>query len=156
MMSFQNDHTHTQKHKKSTRNLEPVSLFVFFFALARERIFIKTHYIESTLVIGPEHILFACVFACTFQPGNFTGWGGEWVKPDRRWRACSTGEENFEAFLTPCPWVLVANSAVLLTSPFIYSHCLVCSRPGWRLVGRPVTKPSVLDTRQIQDSFVCL
>ena len=35
------------------RNLKPLSLFVFFFALTRERIFIKTHTIESRGVTGP-------------------------------------------------------------------------------------------------------
>ena len=34
---------------------------VFFFALAGERIFIKTFSIESRCVIGPENILFAGV-----------------------------------------------------------------------------------------------
>ena len=29
--------------------------------------------IESRFVIGPSNILFACVYVCTFQPGNFTG-----------------------------------------------------------------------------------
>ena len=29
---------------------------------------------ESRFVIGPSIILFACVYVCTFQPGNFTGW----------------------------------------------------------------------------------
>ena len=41
------------------RNLKPLSRFVFFFALACKRIFIKTHGIESRCVIGAENILFA-------------------------------------------------------------------------------------------------
>ena len=46
-------------HMKTTNKsakFKPVSLCVFFFALACERIFIKTHSIES--VKGPENILF--------------------------------------------------------------------------------------------------
>ena len=41
------------------RNLKPLSLFVFFFALARERSFIKTYSIESRSLTGTENILFA-------------------------------------------------------------------------------------------------
>ena len=40
-------------------NLKPLSLFVFFFSLACERIFSKTRSTESTCVIGPENILLA-------------------------------------------------------------------------------------------------
>ena len=38
------------------------------------------HSSESRLVIGPSNILFAGVYVCTFQPGNFTGWGSQGVK----------------------------------------------------------------------------
>ena len=55
------------------------------FALVRERIFIKMHSAKSRFVIGPSNILFAGMYMCTFQPGNFTGWGSERVKAlDRR------------------------------------------------------------------------
>ena len=37
------------------------------------------HSIESRSAVGPSNILFAGEFACTFQTGNFTGWGSEWV-----------------------------------------------------------------------------
>ena len=43
------------------RKLKSLSLFLFFFALAHERIFIKTHKIESRFVIEPENILSAGV-----------------------------------------------------------------------------------------------
>ena len=49
-------------HLKTTnkmRNLKPLSFFVFFFARAYERLFIKTHSIQSECVNGPENILFA-------------------------------------------------------------------------------------------------
>ena len=36
--------------------------------------------IESRFVIGPSNILFGGVYACNFQPGNFTGCGSEGVK----------------------------------------------------------------------------
>ena len=34
------------------------------------------HGIESRFVIGSSITLFAGVYVCTFQPGNFTGYGG--------------------------------------------------------------------------------
>ena len=37
------------------------------------------HGTEGRFVIGPSTMLFACVYVCTFQPGNFTGWGSERV-----------------------------------------------------------------------------
>ena len=41
------------------QNLNSISLFVFFFALACGRNFIKAHSTESRSVIGQENILFA-------------------------------------------------------------------------------------------------
>ena len=38
------------------------------------------HSIKSGFVIGSSDILFGGVYVCTFQPGNFTGWGSEGVK----------------------------------------------------------------------------
>ena len=35
---------------------------------------------EIRFVIEPSNILFGGVYVCTFQPGNFTGWGSEGVK----------------------------------------------------------------------------
>ena len=52
---------------------------VFFFARARERIFIKMHKIESRCVIqliGLENTVCGCIH----QLGNCTGWGSEGVK----------------------------------------------------------------------------
>ena len=33
----------------------------------------------NELLVRPSDILFAGVHVCTFQPGNFTGWGSEGV-----------------------------------------------------------------------------
>ena len=53
------------------RNLKPLAFFVFFFALACERIFIETHSIENRCVTGPESILFAGrVPRASFSPDN--------------------------------------------------------------------------------------
>ena len=57
-------------------NLKSARCF-FPYAWARERISIKVHSIESRFVTGPSDILFACMYVCTFQPGNFTSWGIE-------------------------------------------------------------------------------
>ena len=51
-------------------------------AWAPENVSIKTHSIESRFVTGPSNILFGGVYVCTFQPGNFTGRGGERVNVD--------------------------------------------------------------------------
>ena len=58
------------------------SLRLFF--LRPERTSIKTHSIESKFVIGPSNILVVGLYVCTFQPGNFTGWGSEGVKNDEK------------------------------------------------------------------------
>ena len=55
------------------------SLLVLVFALACAGIFIKKHIIENELLKDRKrYSLQAC--ACTFQPGNLTGWGSEGVK----------------------------------------------------------------------------
>ena len=38
------------------------------------------HSIKNRFVIGQSNILSGGVYICTFQPGNFTGWGSEGVK----------------------------------------------------------------------------
>ena len=58
--------------------MKSLHLSVFFFAVAGERIFIKTHSIESRLLLRQEkYCLQACAY--TFQPERFTGWGSEGV-----------------------------------------------------------------------------
>ena len=67
-------------------NLKPLQLPptppLFAWACKRS---VKMHSTESRSVIGPSSILFAGLYVCTFQPGNFTGWGSERVKNDSRW-----------------------------------------------------------------------
>ena len=65
--------------EKNIKSAKLESLFVFFFTLACERIFIKTYNIESRCVIEPENILFGGM-SVNFQPGTFTGQGSEGVK----------------------------------------------------------------------------
>ena len=72
---------HLKMANKSAK-LETLSLFVFFFALACERTFIKAHSIESRCTIGPENVLFVGT-PCIFQRGNLTGWGSEGLKPSQ-------------------------------------------------------------------------
>ena len=65
-----------EKRAMKVQNLKPFSPFVFCFALACERMFIKTHSTESRCVIGPENMQ---ARPCSFQQGNFTGSGSEGV-----------------------------------------------------------------------------
>ena len=65
--------------------------------------FHKMHSIEIRFYIGPENILFAGV--CAFsQPGNFTGWGSEGVKPT-------------VSFLLVVRFLAVASTPINLHSP---------------------------------------
>ena len=48
---------------------------------------------------GPSNILFVGVYACTFQPGNFTGWAGEGVK-------VSSSDSVGRLLVTPAGWVV--------------------------------------------------
>ena len=50
-------------------NLKHLSLFFFFFMLARERIFIKMHSTESRCVTGLENILFLNGVHAAVSPG---------------------------------------------------------------------------------------
>ena len=54
-------------------NFKPLTLSVFFFALAHERIFFKTHRHESRCIRSGKYTV------CTFQPWNFTCRGSEGV-----------------------------------------------------------------------------
>ena len=56
-----------------------LSIFVFFFALECEIIFIETRTIKSIRAIGPGIIYCLQVRPCISQPGNFTAWGSEGV-----------------------------------------------------------------------------
>ena len=59
-------------HLKTTNKVQNVKhciLFVFFFMLACERIFIKTHTTDSRCVIGPENVLFLRWVLASFSPG---------------------------------------------------------------------------------------
>ena len=58
---------------------EILSLFVFFFTLACEGIFIKTDRIKVD-VLQDQKIYCLKAWPCIFQPGNFTGLGSEGVK----------------------------------------------------------------------------
>ena len=64
---------------------ETVKPFVFFFALACERIFIKMHSTEGRCVIEPENILFLRRVLASFSLERFTGWGSQEVKEREKW-----------------------------------------------------------------------
>ena len=55
---------------------------------------IKMHSTDGRFVTGPSDILFAGVYVCTFQPGNFTGWSSDGVNETLKWLSlflCSAG-----------------------------------------------------------------
>ena len=56
------------------RNLKALSLFVSFFALARERTFITTYSIENRCVIELEKYTVCRHVPSSFSPELFTGW----------------------------------------------------------------------------------
>ena len=66
------------------QNVKSFSLFVFFFTLALEKIFIKMHRAEWRCYRTRKQTVFD-VHPCIFQPGNSTGWGSEGVKT---WTFC--------------------------------------------------------------------
>ena len=63
-----------EKRPTEALNLKSLRLFPIF-AGALEKTSTKMHSIESKVVTGPSNMLFAGVYVCTFQPGNFTNWG---------------------------------------------------------------------------------
>ena len=63
----------------ASAKLEPIQAFSAF-VWAREKSSIKMHGIASRFVKGPSKHVFAGVYVCTFQPGNFTGQGKEGAK----------------------------------------------------------------------------
>ena len=69
-------HTLTWKTIKSDK----LKVIISFFATSREIISTKMHSIDGRFVLGPSDTLFAGLYVCSFQPGNFTGWGSEGVK----------------------------------------------------------------------------
>ena len=73
-------HLKTTNKNAKFKTLQPLN-FVFFFALACERIFIKTHTIESRCDMEPETPPTPVAgISVHFQPGNVTDCGSEGVK----------------------------------------------------------------------------
>ena len=104
--------------KIKVQNLKPLSLFVFFFALALERIFIKIHRTERRCYRTGKYTVFV-VHPCIFQPGNFTGWGSEGVKDTSMWMRLQ-GCKRHHIFCMTCfdleRWFLCVNLNKLLFS----------------------------------------
>ena len=78
--SFSLPWCHFKTIKFKQQNLKSWSLWFLSSMLACKWIFIKTHSIESRLVIGLQNILFAGVCMYFFEPRNLTGWSSEGVK----------------------------------------------------------------------------
>ena len=67
-----------QKRPIALRNLKPLRLFVFFFALACERIFLKTHSTESRCVSTGKYTVCRRVLA-SFSPGILQAGAVKWL-----------------------------------------------------------------------------
>ena len=86
---------HLKITNKSVKS-ETLKLFVFFFALAGERIFIKMHSIEIRLYRTGVYIyIHVQASLCIFQRGNFTGWGSEGVNIHVQASLCVFQRGNF-------------------------------------------------------------
>ena len=60
--------TDIRGHDALLHHHQHLSLFAFFFSLALERIFIKTHPTENSCVTGPENVLFLKQVRASFSP----------------------------------------------------------------------------------------
>ena len=56
---------------------ETVKTFLSPSHETRQSISMKMHSIETRFVAWPSNVRSGGVYVCTFQPGNFTGWGSE-------------------------------------------------------------------------------
>ena len=68
----------TQKTTNKSTKFETIK---FYFFPSHEHLegFLSKHSVENRFVTEPSDILSGGVYVCTFQPGNFTGWGSEGV-----------------------------------------------------------------------------
>ena len=80
------------------------------------------HSTESRFVTGPSTILFASSHVCTFQPGNFTGWGSEVVKNDSRWTLHPISFSVLWPTATISLQMVHSNTALNLIFSFV-THC---------------------------------
>ena len=97
---------HLKTTSKSAK-FETLNLFVFFFALARERVAIKLHSIESRCAIGPKNILFADASV----PGNFKGCSSEGVKS---YRVTAEGLDGHRLLWTQITWTVLTGWLYLI------------------------------------------
>ena len=142
-----------EKRPIKVRNSKPLSLFVFFLALARERIFIQTHSIERRCYRTGKYTVCKRVragevmsltpsllwYQLTHQPGNFTGLGSERVKR-KGWRDGGTPEYHLHArgplvFFSPlCRQTSFITTRALNRQRggiFHRKGCLRCTLPSW-------------------------
>ena len=79
----------TQKRKRPTKvpNLKSLRSFFPLHMITWKDVYENSKYWSRFLII-PSNILFTSVYMCTFQPGNFTGWGSEGVNVKTVWIHC--------------------------------------------------------------------
>ena len=80
---------HSKKKKRPTKvpNLKSLRSFFPLHMITWKDVYENSKYWSRFLII-PSNILFTSVYMCTFQPGNFTGWGSEGVNVKTVWIHC--------------------------------------------------------------------
>ena len=106
----------TWKRPLKWQRFKLLSLFVFFFATASDRIFIETHTLNC-LQVRP----------CIIQLGNFTGWGSEGVKVTHRHTLLTSPSDSSKT----------RSSAAELTATLSKDTCI----PQWPQAGSFVADP---------------
>ena len=79
----------------------------------------KCTVLKVRFVVGSSNMLFAGVYVCTFQPGNFTGWESEGVKGISLLKLClsykaTCSSQNSKEFAFKCHVDLILNAENLL------------------------------------------
>ena len=116
------------------QNLNSFSLFVFFFALAYERIFIKMHNIKIRFVLGLEYMLLAggCVQFSAQKFYSLRQWRGEFRRKQTQnadftgWRSIRVRRQAENSHSAP---LFQALSVSQLPEILKFTEAYLCSSP---------------------------
>ena len=109
----------TWKHPTKVQSLKALSLFVFFFALALERIFIQIHHTERRCYRTGKYSVFE-VHPCIFQPRNLTGWGSKGVKGTSMWVRLQGCKRHHPAPPPPPPTIFLHPTPTSIRTYFLF------------------------------------
>ena len=129
-------------------DLKTLRLFFLHLCMSKWKDFYENaHTIESRSVTGPSTILFAWVYVCTFQPGNFTGWGSEGVNAlisllaNGHWQGrvwCFQYADSFSLSVVVVVVVVVGRSGSVPTDQF------QPFRLRWQMMAKKKVNPPIL------------